>query len=450
MNLIQVSPDGWGFIERETNLPFVPWGCNYYDPFTGWAPKLWQMFDPARVTEQFAHMQAVGVNIVRVFATLSNVLSAPDQVSAAGIDKMVQMLGIAQAHGIRIIWSGPGLWEGAPPWWHAATPEECFVKPDLLAMQQIAWEGMARAMRGHPALFAYDLYNEPFIPWQGTPTMRERWLKWRSVHAPDAPADLPLPAEPLALDWSWDLQRFREALADEYLDRMTGTIRDHDDTHLVTIGLHQKSVPFDWYPPDPYAAFNPHRLQEMLDYTSIHFYPHHLFHPNLYRDPFETEEGMVETRWQARADARYVRAGNKPVLMEECGWYGGGAVFFVNREQPPLTEQQQTAWCAGLVEATQGDLCGWLFWPYRDTPSSLDPSRRSGFYDDEGRLKDWGRAFARLAPQITAVPPKRQPATVQMAAPLRELTTMPERIKTFRAEVLSAFRRGEVLDFSPE
>jgi hypothetical protein len=133
--------------------------------------------------------------------------------------------------------------------------------------------------------------------------------------------------------------------------------------------------------------------------------------------------------------------------MEECGWYGGGPVFFADREQPALTEEQQTAWCTRLVRETGADVAGWLFWPYRDTPSSLDPSRRSGLFDEAGRLKDWGRAFARMAPTITAAPRRRAVGTVVMPARLRELVTDPGRVKSFRSEYVAAFRAGGVVDF---
>lgn len=292
MELIQVHPSGWGFTEKGSGQPFTPWGCNYYDPFTGWAPRLWEQFDPHRVAEQLEAIRAIGGNAIRVFTTVANVLSGPGEINPPGIAKMESMLTLAAERGMRVIWSGPSLWEGAPSWWQEVGPHEFHARPDLIAALQTAWRGIGEAMRGHTGLLAYELHNEPFAPWQPSPTLREKWARWRPRHAPDAPEDLPAPDEPLRWHWNWDLQRFREAVATEWVARMVEAIRAADDSHLITIGLHQKSAPFDWYPPDPYAAFNPHGLASLLDYFSVHFYPHHPFHPNLYRDPFESEQGM--------------------------------------------------------------------------------------------------------------------------------------------------------------
>ncbi len=448
MNLIQVHPSGWGFREQGGGPAFTPWGCNYYDPETGWPPRLWEQFDPGRVGAQFDQIRAIGGNVVRVFATVLNVMDGPDRVSAAGLAKMEKMLALAGDRGIRVIWSGPSLWEGAPAWWKEPTPFESYLRPKLLKAQAVAWRGLARAMRGHPALLAYELHNEPFAPSRPSRALSARWARWRAKHAPLAPAEPPCPVEPLQWDWSADFQRFREQVAVDYVRRMTAAIRQEDDTHLVTIGLHQKSAPFDWYPPDPYAAFNPHQLARFVDYTSIHFYPHHVFHPNIYRDPCETALGMAETLAHARAVARYVHTAGQPVVMEECGWSGGGAVMTANREQAARTEADQTAWCTGLVAATRDDVCGWLFWPYRDTPSSLDASRFSGLYNAAGQLKDWGRAFAKLAPGITGAIPPRAAGTTTLPFSWEQLVTRPEAIKACRAAYLEAFRRGDVVDFA--
>jgi len=448
MKIIQVHPSGWGFREQGGGASFTPWGCNYYDPATGWPPQIWTRFDPGRVRAHFTRIRAIGGNVIRVFASVARLLDSPTRVNRAGLAKMERMLALAEAAGLRVIWSGPGAWEGTPPWWRESTPYEGYARPDLVRAQATAWRGLAAAMRGHPALLAYELHNEPFAPWQDSPALRAAWRRWRPRHAPRAPATPPCPVPPLNQNWTPDFQRFRERLALDYVARMTAAIRAGDDTHLLTIGLHQKSAPFDWYPPDPYAAFNAHQLAPLLDYTSIHFYPHHLFHPSLYRDPYESRAAMAETFLHARAVARYVRTPGQPVVMEECGWYSGTDVLTANRELSAGSEAKQTAWCRGLVAATRGDVCGWLFWPYRDTPSSLDTSRSSGFYDARGRLKDWGRAFARLAPAITRRIPERAVGTVRLRADVRQLTTQPAAVKRCRAAYVAAFRRGQTVDFA--
>ncbi len=447
MQLIQVHPSGWGFCERDGKTTFTPWGCNYYDPETGWSPQIWARFDAGRVRAQLADIRAIGGNVIRVFASTRQLLASPTRTRRAGIAKMERMLALAADAGLRVIWSGPNNWEGNPRWWREAAAYEGYVRPDLIRAQQTAWRGLAAAMRGHPALFAYELHNEPFAPWHRTPALQAAWRAWRARQARRAPARVPSPAPPLQWDWSAEFQAFREHIARHYAARMVDAIRSADSTHLVTIGLHQKSAPFDWYPPDPYAAFNPHGLADLVDYTSLHFYPHHVFHPNLYRDPYESAAAMRETLHHARAIARYVRPPRQPVVLEECGWYGGGPVLLANREQPARTEADQTTWCRRLVEATRGDVCGWLFWPYRDTPSSLDSSRYSGLYDARGRLKDWGRAFARLAPGITRRIPARAPGTTVQRLRWPDLVTQPEAVKRARAAYLAAFARGAVVDF---
>jgi hypothetical protein len=159
---------------------------------------------------------------------------------------------------------------------------------------------------------------------------------------------------------------------------------------------------------------------------------------------------MQETLAHARAITRYMQVAGKPVVLQECGWYGGGAVFIAGREQPYRTQEDQTAWCRGLAEATRGDVCGWLFWPYRDTPSSLDSSRFSGFFTTEGQIKDWGRAFSAMAPQVTAGIPARQKGTHSLAVNHERLVTDPQYVKEFRKEYLQAFRQGEVVAFEEQ
>jgi endo-1,4-beta-mannosidase len=53
MELITVAPDGQSFIESDSGCSYIPFGTNYYDPYTGWAPKLWRLFDAEKVRQHF-------------------------------------------------------------------------------------------------------------------------------------------------------------------------------------------------------------------------------------------------------------------------------------------------------------------------------------------------------------------------------------------------------------
>jgi len=45
-----------------------------------------------------------------------------------------------------------------------------------------------------------------------------------------------------------------------------------------------------------------------------------------------------------------MHAGGKPVILEECGWYGGGTILLNNREHPERTEAEDATLRALLEE----------------------------------------------------------------------------------------------------
>ena len=117
MGLIAVSPDGKSFIEQPSARRYTPFGVNYYDPNTGWAPKIWRQFDPNQVTRHFEVMRDLGVNCARVFltaATFQPDVNTTDERALAKLDTFISM---ARQHGIRLILTGPDHWEGSPAYW---------------------------------------------------------------------------------------------------------------------------------------------------------------------------------------------------------------------------------------------------------------------------------------------------------------------------------------------
>jgi endo-1,4-beta-mannosidase len=409
MGLIAVSADGESFVERPSGRPYVPFGVNYYDPNTGWAPKIWRQFHPDRVAKHFEVMRGLGVNCARVFLTAATFQPDVNTIDERTLAKLDTFIGIARQSGIRLILTGPDHWEGSPAYW----------KPDRFAGTQALkaldnfWGTIGKRYRNEPAIFAWDLLNEPHMPWSA-PTWRPLWNQWLQakygdwdklktawtgeIKASDSwgnvavPEDKAIKGNPRLLDW----QLFREHLADEWVRRQVQAIREADPTHLATVGYIQWSYPLvRGGNPSVYAAFNPRRQARWLDFLCMHFYP-------LLGKPLESKEAGDRNLAYLQSTLAYCHVG-KPVVLEEFGWYGGGAV----RGQPPLTEDEQDRWIVAEIEATRHLANGWLSWPFADTPTSTDMSKFGGLVRSDLTPKPWAKSFAKYASNLTTLP---QPA----------------------------------------
>lgn len=399
MKLIVVAADGRGFIEGDTGRPYTPFGTNYYDPHTGWAPKLWRQFDAEKVRQHFRIMKEIGVNCARVFLTAGSFQPSAETVEEDALKKLDALIDIAGQAGIRLLLTGPDHWEGAPPYWK---PDRFAGESALSALDRF-WQVLGRRYRGEPAIFAWDLLNEPHVPWS-TSQWRPRWnawlqesyenwdaLKttwadelaetdhWGNVAMPENRAD---PNNPRLRDW----QCFREYLADGWVRRQVQALRRADPTHLITVGYIQWSYPLVRPgPPSRYSAFNPRRQARWLDFITIHFYPS-------LGDPFQSAENWRENLAYLQAVLAYCHTG-KPVVLSEYGWYGGGAP----QNHPYRSEEQQADWLSAEVEASRPLADGWLSWPFADTPASRDISLFAGLVKSDLTTKVWSRKFKALA-----------------------------------------------------
>ena len=117
MPFIEVDPGkATALREHGTGRPFVAVGVNYFDHETGWAPKLWQKFDEARVAKHLDLLQKQGFNTIRIFLTLQSFHQEPGQVHPEGERKFRRLIELCRERGIRVIPSGPDHWEGTPSW----------------------------------------------------------------------------------------------------------------------------------------------------------------------------------------------------------------------------------------------------------------------------------------------------------------------------------------------
>ena len=431
--LIVVGPDGTGFVEKSSHERFVPFGTNYYDPHTGWAPKIWRQFDPNRVAHHFEIMRDLGINCARIFLTAATFQPDVNTIDEGALRKLDAMIKIANRSGIRLILTGPDHWEGSPAYWR---PDRFAGEQALQALEDF-WQALGRRYRGEPAIFAWDLLNEPHMPWC-VEAWRPKWNQWLQAKYKDRdamktawtdglgeneswgnispPDDKAVRDDPRLLDW----QVFREHLADEWVRRQVEAVRKADPTHLVTVGYIQWSYPFvRTGNPSLYAAFNPRRQAKWLDFVCMHFYP-------LLGGPLESQEAWDRNLAYLQSALAYCHVG-KPVVLGEFGWYGGGAP----QRLPSWTEDQQARWIVAEVEASRSLATGWLSWPFADTPESTDMSKFGGLVRSDFTRKPWGQCFWDYASQLPALPrpTPRLPAfdpPLSLTTPAEELPSLHE------------------------
>lgn len=384
---------------KETGEIFVPFGVTYYRPGTGWAPQVWKQFDLEATRKDFAVMKQQGVNCVRIFLTYHSFYSQPGVLDVSGLKKFDQFLDIAEEAEIYVHPTGPDHWEGLAEGQSTAIEDE----NSLHALEQF-WKLFAARYRGRAVILGYDLKNEPELPWDSK-LLQKRWNTWLEKTyvtekalsiswSVDEPVIFGQISIPLKKNISnnrqvFDYQRFREEIADEWTRRQVESIKSVDPDALVTVGLIQWSVPATV---SSYSAFRPARQAKFLDFMSIHFYP--LAH-GVYE--YQNKEEELKNLAYLESVVREAIQPDKPTILGEFGWYGGGKPKFDQDRHPAATEEQQARYCRRLIETTAGFVCGWLNWGFYDQPEATDCSELTGLATSTGKIKAWGRNFKDLA-----------------------------------------------------
>ncbi len=402
MRLIEVKADGHGFVESDSGQPYIVFGTNYYDPHTGWAPKIWRRFDAEKVRRHFQAMSTLGVNCARIFLTAGSFQPSAETIDEQSLKKLDILIKIASDTGIRLLLTGPDHWEGQPSYWK---PDR-FAGEDALQAIEHFWEVIGSRYRGEPAIFAWDLLNEPHLPWfvehwrpYWNTWLQNKYGSWGSLKTAweeelteserwgkvAVPENRPDSGNPRLRDW----QLFREHLADQWVRRQVEAVRKADPTHLITVGYIQWSYPLiRMGNPSRYSAFNPHRQAGLLDFVTIHFYP-------TLGNPFGSEEKWASNLSYLQAVLAYCHT-SKPVVLGEYGWYGGGAP----QNHPYLSEEEQSQWLSAEIEASRSLADGWLSWPFADSPDSTDISLYAGLVKPDMTIKVWGHKFKKFAANL--------------------------------------------------
>jgi hypothetical protein len=237
METVKIAPDQKGFILHPSGDRFVPWGHNYasVDIMERLAS------DSARVTREFAQMKAAGTTVARIHPEMPRILTGPAQADPHALDEFRKLLKIAEDSGIHLQITGLACYKIKDRMaWYDSMDEQ-----DRWKTQAFFWETLARICAKSPAVFAYDLVNEP----AAIGKRDDGWYMGKMGEVEFC--------QRLSLDPG---QRSNDDIFRQWTKRMVGAIRKHDQTHLITMGM----LPF----PGAYKA-----ASDQLDFVSPHLYP---------------------------------------------------------------------------------------------------------------------------------------------------------------------------------
>jgi Cellulase (glycosyl hydrolase family 5) len=316
---VRVGDDGKGFVLAGSGKAFTPWGLNY-----GNGGRLIEDFwetEWATVAKDFQDMKGIGANVVRVHLQFGKFMDGPDLPNPKALDQLGKLLTLAEETGIYLDLTGLGCYRKADvPGWYDGLSEEA-----RWSSQARFWGAIAGRCVKSPAVFCYDLMNEPFAGggdkkpgdwYSGKPFGGYDFLQW------------------IALDLKG---RPREEIARSWIKRLSAAIREQDKSHMITVGL------LPWVPKWGFlSGFIPEKVAPEMDFVCVHVYP---------------EKGKVD---EALAGLKRFAVG-KPLVVEET--------FPLTCGTPELED---------FIKRSKGIAVGWM-----EHYDGMTPERLEGLKNDK-------------------------------------------------------------------
>ena len=333
---VEVSKDKTGFVLRPSEKPFVPWGFNYdHDDKGRLIEDYWETEWPKFETD-FAQMKKLGANVVRVHLQLGKFMDGPDKANEKALDRLAKLVQLAETTGVYLNLTGLGCYHKADvPAWYDKLAEK-----DRWDVQAQFWEAVAGKCADSPAIFCYDLMNEPVVPggrrkdgdWLGPAFGGKHFVQFVTLDQNDRP---------------------RPDIARQWVEHLIAAVRKADKRHLVTVGLVDWSLDRKGLT----SGFVPDKVTEKLDFVSVHLYP---------------EAGKLD---EATKTLKGFSVG-KPLVVEET--------FPLKCSPKELDE---------FIGRTEKDAAGWVSFYWGKPPEELRRSKEIG----DAILLQWLDLFEKRA-----------------------------------------------------
>jgi hypothetical protein len=338
---IRVADDRKSFVQGDAGRPFVPWGFNYdHDERGRLLEDYWDGEWP-KVEEDFREMHKLGANEVRIHLQVARFMNAPQQPNEPALERLARLVALTERLGLYLDITGLGCYHKKDvPRWYDELDE-----PGRWGVQVRFWEAIAARCAQSPAVFCYDLMNEPVVPggrraagdWLGPPFGDKCFVQCVTLDQAGRP---------------------REQIARQWTHTLSAAIRKHDRRHLITVGL----VPWSLDRPGLSSGFVPERIADELDFISVHIYPE----KDKLGAAMETLRGF---------------AVGKPVVVEETF---------------PLSCTPEQF--AQFLDESRTVACGWIGFYWGKTP---DECRRANTIADALMLR-WLELFEKHTPSAVA------------------------------------------------
>ncbi len=249
---VQVAGDHQSFVLESTGVPFVPWGVNYDHDDSGRLLDEYWVDDWTHVAEDVREIKSLGANCVRIHLQLGKFMDSPNTPNSAALEQLAKLVKLAETTGLYLDVTGLACYHkhNIPDWYDTLSEQERW------AVQAVFWQSVANTCQNSPAIFCYDLMNEPVI---GGSKSDGDWL-----------AGEPLGGKYFVQRISLDPgDRTREEVARDWLKTLTEAIRREDPRHLITVGV----IPWAHVWPNAKPVFYSPASEKYLDFVSVHFYP---------------------------------------------------------------------------------------------------------------------------------------------------------------------------------
>ena len=247
---ITVSEDGKHFV-AEGGKRFVVWGVNYdHDRDGRLLDEYWDS-DWNEVAADFAEIKKLGANCVRIHLQIGKFLETPNKANPVALRHLKRLVNLAEETRLYLNITGLACYhkQNIPAWFDELS------ESDRWAAQAQFWQSVAATCSESPAIFCYDLMNEPILPGKQPET---EWLAGElgGKHF----------VQRLALDARG---RTRQQIASDWVKQMTDAIRQHDKQHMITVGV----IPWVFVFGGGKPLFHSPPVNKHLDFVAVHFYP---------------------------------------------------------------------------------------------------------------------------------------------------------------------------------